>query len=150
MKLEFGSIEEVKEFVTQLKGMRGKKGDGDGEANPGPQAPAPVMPPTGAPAFQGAGATQGFTPPAASPFPAATGGDPHITTLPHITALVQRISVGIDTQLARGSDPNSALTWFRQQCGPEAAAATMDQIKAVFLPRLPMAALENIAKLTGA
>jgi hypothetical protein len=147
MKFEFNSIEELKEFVAQLKGTRGKKGDGDGEANPSPQAPAPVMPPAGAPAFQGAGATQGlaFTPPpAASPFPATAGGDPHIT------ALVQRISAGIDTQLARGSDPNNALTWFRQQCGPEAAAATMDQIKAVFLPRLPLAALENIAKLTGA
>jgi hypothetical protein len=142
MKLEFNSVEEVKEFVAQLKGTRGKKGDGDGEAN---QAPPPVMPPTGgAPAFQGPGATQGFAPPAASPFPAATGGDPAIA------ALVHRIGVGIDTQLARGSDPNNALTWFRQQCGPEAAAATMDQIKTVFLPRLPIAALENIAKLTGA
>jgi hypothetical protein len=144
MKIEFNSVEEVKEFVAQLKGTRGKKGDGDGEANPGPQAPAPVMPPGGAPTFQGAGATQGFTPPAASPFPPPTGSDAHVT------ALVQRISVGIDTQLARGSDPNSALTWFRQQCGPEATAATMDQIKTVFLPRLLMPALENIAKLTGA
>jgi hypothetical protein len=147
MKLEFNSIEEVKEFVAALKGTRGKKGDGDSEA--GPQAPAPAMPPAGAPAFQGPSATQGFAPPAAAPFPAfqgpsATGGDPAIS------ALVQRISVGIDTQLARGSDPNNALTWFRQQCGPEAAAATMDQIKTVFLPRLPTAALENIAKLTGA
>jgi hypothetical protein len=143
MKLEFSSIEEVKEFVSALKGTRGKKGDGDGEA--GPQAPAPVMPPAGVAAFQGPSATQGFTPPAnPSPFPPATGGDPAIA------ALVHRIGVGIDTQLARGSDPNNALTWFRQQCGPEAGAATMDQIKTVFLPRLPMASLENIAKLTGA
>jgi hypothetical protein len=142
MKLEFNSIEEVKEFVAQLKGTRGKKGDGDGEA--GPQAPTPVMPPAGgAAAFQGPSAAQGFAP-VANPFPPATGGDPAIA------ALVHRIGVGIDTQLARGSDPNNALTWFRQQCGPEAAAATMEQIKTVFLPRLPMAALENIAKLTGA
>jgi hypothetical protein len=145
MKLEFNSIEEVKEFVAQLKGTRGKKGDSDGET--GPLAPAPVMPtanPGGAPAFQGPSAVQGFAPAAGAPFPAATGGDPAIATLVH------RIGVGIDTQLARGSDPNNALTWFRQQCGPEAAAATMDQIKTVFLPRLPMPALENIAKLTGA
>jgi hypothetical protein len=143
MKLEFGSIEEVKEFVAALKGTRGRKGDGDGEA--GPQAPAPVMPPapTAATAFQGPSAAQGFMP-AAAPFPTvATASDP-------IAALVHRISAGIDTQLARGSDPNNALTWFRQQCGPEAATATMDQIKAVFLPRLPVPALENIAKLTGA
>jgi hypothetical protein len=144
MKLEFNSIEEVKEFVAQLKGTRGKKGEGDGEA--GPQAPSPVMPPVGgaAPAFQGPSAAQGFTIGNAgaggTPFPADTG----------VAALVHRIGVGIDTQLARGSDPNNALTWFRQQCGPEAAAATMEQIKTVFLPRLPMAALENIAKLTGA
>jgi hypothetical protein len=144
MKLKFNSVEEVKEFVAQLKGTRGKKGDGDGEANPGLQAPAPVMPPANPGAFQGPGATQGFAPPAVSPFPAATGGDPAIA------GLVHRIGAGIDTQLARGSDPNNALTWFRQQCGPDAAAATMDQIKTVFLPRLPMAALENIAKLTGA
>jgi hypothetical protein len=144
MKLEFNSIEEVKEFVAQLKGTRGKKGDGDGEAvTGGPQAPAPVMPPPPPAAFQGPSATQGFAP-AAAPFPPATGGDPAIA------ALVHRIGVGIDTQLARGSDPNNALTWFRQQCGPEAATATMDQIKAVFLPRLPVPALENIAKLTGA
>ena len=143
MKLEFNSIEEVKEFVAQLKGTRGKKGDGDGEA--GPQTPAPVMPPAGgAAAFQGPSAAQGFAP-AAAPFPVATANDPN-----PIPALVHRIGVGIDTQLARGSDPNNALTWFRQQCGPEAAAATMDQIKTVFLPRLPIAALENIAKLTGA
>ena len=141
MKLEFNSIEEVKEFVAQLKGTRGKKGDGDGEA--GPQAPAPAMPPA-APAFQGPGAAHGFVAPAANPFPPAG------TSEPHIAALVHRIGVGIDAQLARGSDPNNALTWFRQQCGPEAAAATMDQIKTVFLPRLPHAALENIAKLTGA
>jgi hypothetical protein len=145
MKLEFSSIEEVKEFVAQLKGTRGKKGDGDGEANPGPQAPAPAMPPIGAPGFQGPGAVQGFTAPAAAnPFPPATGGDPAVA------ALVHRIGVGIDAQLARGSDPNNALVWFRQQCGPEAAAATMDQVKTVFLPRLPIPALENIAKLTGA
>jgi hypothetical protein len=145
MKLEFNSIEEVKEFVAQLKGKRGPKGEGEGgETNTGPQAPAPVMPPTGgAAAFQGPSAAQGFAP-VANPFPPATGGDPAIA------ALVHRIGVGIDTQLARGSDPNNALTWFRQQCGPEAAAATMDQIKTVFLPRLPIAALENIAKLTGA
>jgi hypothetical protein len=141
MKLEFNSIEEVKEFVAQLKGARGKKGDGDGEV---PQAPAPVMPPTQTGAFQGPSAAQGFAP-VANPFPAATGGD-----TPATAALVHRIGVGIDTQLARGSDPNNALTWFRQQCGPEASAATMDQIKTVFLPRLPIAALENIAKLTGA
>ena len=141
MKLEFGSIEEVKEFVAQLKGKRGPKGESDGEA--GPQAPVPAMPPA-ATQFQGPGAVHGFVAPAANPFPPATGGDPAIT------ALVHRIGVGIDAQLARGSDPNNALTWFRQQCGPEAAAATRDQIKTVFLPRLPHAALENIAKLTGA
>jgi hypothetical protein len=144
MKLEFNSIEEVKEFMAQLKGTRGKRGDGDGET--GPQPPALAMPPTGGAtaAFQGPSAAQGFAPPTASPFPATTGGDPTIA------ALVHRIGAGIDTQLARGSDPNNALMWFRQQCGPEAAAATMEQIKTVFLPRLPMAALENIAKLTGA
>lgn len=136
MKLEFSSIEEVKEFVASLKGTRGKKGDDDGPA--AQTAPAPLMPPQ-------TGFASAFNPnPAPSGFPGAPVGDPAIG------ALVQRINAKLDASLASGQSADAALTWFRGQCGPEAAAATMDQIKGVFLPRLTAPALENIAKLMGA
>lgn len=145
MKLCFDSIEEVKEFVGSLKGTRGKKGEGD-EApltGTGQQAPAPIMPtnvataafqPSSAPAFQ---APQGA-------FPGAPTGDPATA------ALVTRIVAKIDGALASGQPTDAVLGWFRGQCGPEAASATMDQIKQVFLPKLAAPTLENIAKLMNA
>lgn len=135
MKLEFNSVEEVKEFVGQLKGKRGTKGgEDDGPVNPAPQ---PLMPSQGAAGFQSIATANPFGAPATPSFGGAA---------PEVTALVQRIN----TKLAAGQSTDQALGWFRQQCGPEAAAATMDQIKGVFLPRLTVPALENIAKLMGA
>jgi hypothetical protein len=138
MKLCFDSIEEVKDFVGSLKGTRGKKGDADdgGDA----KAPPPIMPPVG-------GASTGFTSPASGFI--AQGGFPPAGD-PAVQALVTRINTKIDGALASGQPQDAALQWFRGQCGPEAAAATMDQIKTVFLPRLTLPALENIAKLMGA
>ena len=149
MKLEFDSIDEVKAFIAQLKGTRGKKGDDVEEVMPNaPQVPAPMAIPTSQPAaFNPAG----FAPPAAGagqaavafPAPAATG------PAPEVVALVGRIIERLDATLKSGQPPDGALTWFRSQCGPEAAQATMDQIKTQFLPRLAVPALENIAKLMG-
>ncbi len=73
MKLEFESIEEVKEFVTKLKGTRGGKNSGDTDDAPAAtgQAPAPLMPPQGGPAgFPGAG---GFAAPGPGAAPAGAG-----------------------------------------------------------------------------
>ena len=140
MKLCFDSIEEVKEFVGSLKGTRGKKGDAD---EPAGQGPAPMMPPVTNQGAQFAPQAAGFAP--TNPF---GGGAP--TAAPEVTALVQRIGAKIDAALASGQPPDAALAWFRQRCGPEAAAATLDQIKTVYLAKLSVPHLEETAKLMGA
>ncbi len=161
MELKFFSIDEVKEFVKQLKGTRGGKGGDDGDAGTSttaPVAPAPLQPPTGAAAGFNPTATQGFAPPAGGAGPAAgafpavgapTGPDP--VTL----ALVQRNSSRIDWCLqpapaGGGQAPDAILQWFRGQCGPDTANYTLDQIKQVALPRAPLPTLEGIAKLMNA
>ena len=140
MKLCFDSIEEVKSFVASLKGTRGKKGEGD-EAEAGPQAPAPLMP-QNQPVFD-RGLENAFRPPT-NAFPGAPGGDPVVA------GLVARIVARIDSAVASGQPADAVLGWFRGQCGAEAAGATMDQIKTVFLPKLAAPGLENIAKLMNA
>ena len=154
MQLTFSSIEELKEFVKSLKGTRGagKGGDGDGDGQAGTgqiatqTAPAPMQPPATGFNPVAAGAPGPFAgPPAgASPFAAPQpAGDPVVA------ALVSRITARVDALAAAGQATDQMLAWFRQQCGPDAAAATMDQIKTVFLSRLPASALENIAKVSG-
>ena len=69
---------------------------------------------------------------------------------PVVAGLVQRIVTRIDSAIASGQPADAVLTWFRGQCGAEASAATMDHIKTVFLPKLAVPALENIAKLMNA
>lgn len=144
MELRFSSVEEVKDFVSQLKGTRGKKGDAD-EVAPSTQqqAPAPLMPPNPG-QFTPPGAT-GFTPQAA--FPAGPGAQ---AAPPAVAALVQRINVRIDAAIAGGQPVDAVLNWFRQRCGPEAAAATLDQIKNQFLAKLSVPNLEETAKVMGA
>lgn len=163
MKLCFDSIEEVKEFVTQLKGTRGGKGkdkDEGGDEAPATnvaqptavnQAPQPLQPPAAGEGFPGTGGpapgAAGFTPPGgASPFPAASAP----VLVPEIAGLVNRISTRIDSAISGGQPAETVLAWFKGQCGPEAANATMDQIKTVFLPKAAQPTLENIAKLMNA
>jgi hypothetical protein len=148
MKLEFDSIEEVKEFVTKLKGTRGGKADKeDGEAT----APAPLAPPAGQTFAPGAGfapPAAGATAAAAGPFAAAANGP-----APEVLALVTRINTRIDGAAASGQPVDQMVAWFRGECakaGLDANNATMDQIKAVFLPKMPVPALEGIAKLMNA
>ena len=149
MKLEFDSIDEVKAFYAQLKGTRGKKGDDADEAAPTAtatvqQVPAPMAVPTTFP-------SAGFAPPVAGaaqtaqvfPAPVATG------PAPEVLALVNKIITKLDDSLAAGNAPDAALNWFRTQCGPEAAQATMDQIKTHFLPRMAQQPLEFVAKQMG-
>jgi hypothetical protein len=150
MQITFNSLDEVKEFVKALKGTRGPKGSNDeGDA----QAPAPIMPPVGGAGTQFAPSpSQGFG--HSNPFPAHAGvADSHSQQLSSsalVNGLVQRIVAKIDGSLANGQPTEPALNWFRSQCGSEAASATMDQIKTIFLPRMAVPALENIAKLVGA
>lgn len=151
MRLSFDTIDEVKEFVKSLKNPR-NKGDADdgasGTSNPGTGgSPAPLQPPTGQAGFPGA---SGFAPPVGGAaiggaFPAAGAGLP-----PEVLALVNRITAKIDGAIASGQPADQVLQWFRGQCGPEAAAFTMDQIKQHALPKLTMPALDQIAKLMNA
>ena len=145
MKLCFDSIEEVKEFVGGLKGTRGKKGDADDGAAVAHAVPAPMMPPPGQgqPVFAPPPPATGF-PAAPAPFGAA------VTHAPEMVALVARIGTKLDSALASGQPADAALAWFRQRCGPEAAMATIDQIKTVYLAKLSVANLEETAKLMGA
>lgn len=144
MQLTFNSIEELRDFVkSHLKGTRGGKNTDDGDTNPAGTggAPAPLQPPQQQPSFQpptgfpGAG---NMVPGGATEAAAAT------------MAIVARINARIDGAIASGQPADAVLTWFRGQAGAEAANATMDQIKQNFLPKLPMATLENIAKLMNA
>ncbi len=132
-------FENEAEFKARIKNPRGGKDD-DGPAPQG--APAPIMPPQ-QPAFNPAPPPAAFTPPQGG-FP----GQPLVD--PVVAGLVQRIVARIDSAIASGQPADAVLNWFRGQCGAEAAAATMDQIKAVFLPKLAVPGLENIAKLMNA
>jgi hypothetical protein len=146
MRLSFDSIEEVKEFVKGLKGTRGGKNDAE-ETEVKGTAPAPLMPPAGG--FAGPGAAAGFPGVAAAGGAFPGGSAPQAD--PAVQAVVTRIVTKLDAALASGSsNPEGALTWFRSHFGPEAAQATLDQIKQVMLARLPVATLENIAKMMGA
>jgi hypothetical protein len=155
MRLSFDSIEEVKEFVTNLKGTRGKKGETDGETATG-SAPAPMAIPQG-------GAVAGFNPGGFAPQAASAGpmgggfpvaGAAFGGPSPEIAALVQRIIAKFDSSVAAGAaNVAQALPWFIGECGKagvDATNATMDQMKTIFLPKMPAPALDNIAKLMGA
>jgi hypothetical protein len=151
MKLEFESIEEVKEFVTKLKGTRGGKADKEDEAAGAGNAPAPLAPPAGGQFAPGAGfapPAAGATPGVAGPFAAAAP-----VVAPEVLALVTRINTRIDGAVASGQPMEQMIAWFRGECakaGVDANSYTMDQIKAVALPKMPVPALEGIAKLMNA
>ncbi len=144
MRLSFDSIEEVKEFVKSLKGTRGGRNEPDEAPAMAGTAPAPLATPatTSFPA-------SGFAPQAQpAAFPGASGAP---AVAPEVLALVQRITSKLDAAIAAGTaNLEQALPWFRSQCGAEAANATIDQIKAQFLPKLTVPALDNIAKMMAA
>jgi len=134
------------EFKSRIKNPRGGKDDND-TPETGNKAPSPILPPVQQ-SMQQPGAFQPSAGPAFSPpsggFPGMPAGDPAVT------AIVNRIVTRIDGAIASGQPVDQALNWFRGQCGPDAANATMDQIKTVFLHKLAMPTLENIAKLMNA
>lgn len=153
MRLSFDSIEEVKEFVKGLKGTRGGKADADDAPATG-QAPAPLQPPVTGPAagFPGAG---GFAAPAAGAAPAGGGPFAAVATgpAPEVLALVARIVAKIDAAVGSGQPADTALAWFRSECGKagiDASSYNMDQIKQFALPKMAAPMLEQIAKLMNA
>lgn len=159
--LEFDSYAEFEAYSGNGDGAdapdkpkRGRRAKGTAEVeapNPVsvPDAAGPVtgtmaaMPVMTAPAPMVAGG--GFPAPAATGFLAPSG------PTPEVSALHGRILSRID-EVLKGADEkafNSALAWLREQCGPEAAQASMDQIKQVFLLRLSQQQLESVAKQIG-
>lgn len=148
MKLCFDSIEEVKDFVTQLKGTRGGKGSKDETETTASTtaggAPAPMQPPAG-------GGAVGFGDNAAGGFPSpGPSFAPPAGPSPEVQALVNRIITKTDSAIAGGQNPEQARAWFASQCGAEAANATLDTIKASFLPKLAVPQLTQIASLLAA
>jgi len=137
-------FENEAEFKARIKNPRGGKDDDTPPTTT--QAPAPLMPPQGQPqAFGVAPPPAAFTPPPTQGgFLGAPASDPVAA------GLVQRITARIDGAIASGQPADAVLNWFRGQCGAEAAGATMEQIKTVFLPKLAVPGLENIAKLMNA
>jgi hypothetical protein len=149
--VEFDNEDEFEAFKTSGKKTRTKKGDDEQTATP-PQhttatvnVPAPMAIPT---------ATQ-FNPQATSTTFPQGGAFP--STAPaglaqEIMKVVNEVAAKLDSTIAGGSPAEPALAWFRTEIGKhgfDASAATMDQIKGHFLPKLPMPALEGIAKLMG-
>lgn len=138
ISVEFDNWEEMEAFRTSGKKSRGKKGDVD-EVTVEEQAAAtqPVMgQPINAPA----------TPPPSHGFPGANGAVPPPAALhPLATAIIGRI----DSAIGSGQPADAILNWFRQQIGPEAASATLEQLKQVFIPRMQETQLKQIAPQLG-
>jgi hypothetical protein len=163
MKLCFDTVEELRSFVKEdLKAKRTGRGEADDA--PAGSAPAPLQPPAGsAPAplqppaggamsgFPTGGAPAGFAAPGAGAGPAGGGFPAAAAPDPTVAALVQRIVTRVEAAVSSGATkPEDMITWFRGQCGPEAASATWDQIKANFLPKLTTVQLDGIAKMMNA
>lgn len=129
--IDFENWAEMEEFRTSGKKTRTKKEEADEVAampQPGGQ---PVMPATFSP------------PPASVSFPGANGATPPVNPL------VGQIIGKLDGALASGQNPDQITAWFKNLLGPDAAAATLDQIKQVFIPRLPEPQLKNLAQQVG-
>lgn len=162
MRLSFDSIDEVKEFVKQLKGTRGPKGSDD-DSGAGAQAgnvPALAMPQGNAgPTFvpQGPGAGPGAALGVAGAFPGGASGP---VLDPQVGALVQRLNARIAVVIA--GDPSKGIPaqpaeqvaiWLRGQCSPtnpNAAAATLEQLQNVFIANLGVPQLTEMARLMAA
>lgn len=143
MKLEFNSIDEIREFMDQLKGTRGgRKGKTD-EADVAADdvkgsAPAPLQPP--------AASAPVFAPQAQPAAPAPVFGAPAVD--PAVTDLVGKISARWNESVAaQPATGDAALKFFREQVGN--AGASKEQIQGTLLAQLSLDALKKIAGLVG-
>jgi hypothetical protein len=91
---------------------------------------------------------QTFAPPAVAMHPAGfPGANGAAAPSPH--PLVTAILARIDGAVASGQPADAIVTWFRQQIGADAANATLDQLKQIFIPRMSEAQLHQIAPQLG-
>lgn len=145
--VEFDSMEEFESFRTSGRKPRTKREEIDDAAVAAPAAAQPAPAVTPAPsAAAPPPAPQTFTPPpvAIHGFPSGNSGAP---PAPHplVTAIIGKI----DGAIASGQQADAVIAWFRQQIGPDAAQATLDQIKSVFIPRMSEVQLRQIAPQLG-
>jgi hypothetical protein len=138
ISVEFDSMEEFEAFRTSGKKTR-TKGQVDTEE---------TMPATAVAAVATQPAAPQFVAPPSHGFPgAATNGatPPPQTVHPLVSAILNRI----DGSIATGQTEEAIMAWFRQQIGPDAAQATLDQLKQIILPRMSEAQLRQIAPQLG-
>lgn len=134
--VEFESMEEFENFRTSGKKTRAKGQREEVEEQAEPVAAS--TPQTFAPSAAATQPSQGF--------PGGNSGAPAATaTHPLVTAILARI----DGAVSSGQPSDAVVTWFRQQIGPEAANATLDQIKQIFVPRMTEQQLKQIAPQLG-
>lgn len=135
ISIEFDNWEEMEAFRTSGRKTRGRAKDEEvveetaqaiRDAQPLQAAPSPPPPPTNVHAF-----------------PSGNGSSPPVHPL--VTAILARI----DGAVSGGQAADAVVTWFRQQIGPDAANATLDQIKQVFIPRMTEQQLRQIAPQLG-
>ena len=144
--VEFDTWEEMEIFRTSGKKARGKKEEPEvtveevtekvAQMNSDMAAPQFTPPPVGVVAQPHAGG-----------FPGSNSGTMPAVATPH--PLVAAILARIDGAVASGQPADAIVTWFRQQIGPDAAQASLDQIKQVFIPRMGEAQLKQIAPQLG-
>lgn len=141
--IEFDSMDEFEAFRVSGKKTRGKGQRDEEEAPPAVQAGQPVMQPIGG--------QQGFAPapsgaPAMHGFPGASASAQQTVQMhPLAVAIISKV----EGALSNGQPSDAIVAWFRQQIGPDAANATLDQLKQVFIPRMPEAQLRQIAPQLG-
>ncbi len=138
--IDFENWDEMEAFRTSGKKTRGKKGEENDPVESGVSIETVAQ----HPAMSTGGAN--FIPPVQPVvgFPGANGAAP-----PVVNPLAVAIAAKADNAIAGGQSAEQVLNWFRGQIGPDAASATWEQIKSVYLPRLPEAQLKTIAPQLG-
>jgi hypothetical protein len=157
INVEFDSWEEMEIFRTSGKKTRGKSQMSEVEeavelqaskADPTVTQHAEKQAQMAASTIVNPVPAQTFQPPAVATapagFPGANGPTP-----PAANPLVAAILARIDGAVATGQSSDDIVRWFRQQIGPDAANATIDQIRQVYVPRMSDAQLKSIAPLLG-
>ncbi len=140
--IDFDTWDEMIAFTTSGKKTRTKKEEAADDAVSGGDLGLPAVGTPGAVI-----GTSGFTPPV-QPMQGFPGSLP--AAAPQAAnPIVAQIIAKVDGALSSGQSPDNVLNWFRQQIGPDAAQATLDQIKTVFLPRMNDAQLKTLAPMFG-
>jgi hypothetical protein len=140
--IDFDNWDEMEAFRTSGRKTRTKKEEAAEAAEEQAAAPPAITP--GPPATFTPPVTPVAVTPAPQGFPGANG-----TAAPAVNPLAIAIADKADNAIAGGQDANAVLMWFRQTIGPDATNATWDQIKSVYLPRLPNEQLVKIAPQLG-